>query len=165
MLLQHLAGGVLGVGHKTQPQPGDILLVTGLGIGHGAGGAAHEHRQHAGGHGIQRSGVTDGAAHIQLAVRAQGQLHRRVLHIAAHIALGVRNGKDRTERAIALDLKGDALAAALEGIAHHGDARERAAEGRRRNGAGMVDLTRALGERTRVNGGGLHHAVLGHGSY
>ena len=52
-----------------------------------------------------------------------------------------------------------------EGVAHHGDAGERTAERRGSDGAGVVDLAGALGERTGVDGRGLDHAVLGHGSY
>ena len=109
--------------------------------------------------------MADGAADVQLAVRTQGKLHGGVLHIATHVALGIGNGQNRAERAVALDLERDALAAALEGIAHHGDAGERTAERRGGDGAGVVDLAGALGERTGVDGRGLDHAVLGHGSY
>lgn len=35
---------------------------------------------------------TDGAAHVELAVRAQGQIHLRVRHIAADVALRVGYG-------------------------------------------------------------------------
>ena len=58
ILRQHLTGGVLRVGDAAQTQPGYILLAAGLGKGHGAGGLPHEYRQHAGGHGVQRPGVT-----------------------------------------------------------------------------------------------------------
>jgi len=105
--------------------------------------------------------VADGAADVQLTVCAQGKLHGGVLHIAAHVALGVGDGEDGAERAVAFDLECNALAAALEGVAHHGDAGERSC-GR---GRGVVDLAGALGERTGVDGRGLDHAVLGHGSY
>ena len=50
-------------------------------------------------------------------------------------------------------------------IAHHGDPGERTAKRRGGDGAGVVDLAGALGERTGVDGRGLDHAVLGHGSY
>jgi len=109
--------------------------------------------------------VADGAADVQLTVCAQGKLHGGVLHIAAHVALGVGDGEDGAERAVAFDLECNALAAALEGVAHHGDAGERTAERRGSDGAGVVDLAGALGERTGVDGRGLDHAVLGHGSY
>ena len=107
--------------------------------------------------------MADGAADVQLTVCAQGKLHGGVLHIAAHVALGVGDGEDGAERAVALDL--DALAAALEGIAHHGAAGECTAERRGSDGAGVVDLAGALGERTGVDGRGLDHAVFGHGPH
>ena len=53
----------------------------------------------------------------------------------------------------------------LRGVAHHGDAGERTAERRGGDGAGVVDLAGALGERTGVDGRGLDHAVFGHGPH
>lgn len=54
--------------------------------------------------------VADGGADVQLAVLAQGEIDGGVLHVAAHIALRVRNGQDGAERAVALDLHRDACA-------------------------------------------------------
>ena len=56
-LLQHPAGDILRIGDKTQTQHGDIFLLTAFGKGDAAGGLSHKHRQHAGGHGVQRPGV------------------------------------------------------------------------------------------------------------
>ena len=59
MLLQHSAGHILGVGDLTQLQPGHVFLALTAGVVAGAGGVAQQHHQNTGGHGIQRTGVTD----------------------------------------------------------------------------------------------------------
>ena len=59
MLLQHPAGGVLGVGDGTQPQSGQVLLIPLASKLHRPGSPAYKYRQHAGSHGIQGPGVAD----------------------------------------------------------------------------------------------------------
>ncbi len=58
-LLQHGAGGVLGVGGRAQTQSGQILLAAFSGELHRPGGPSHKDGQHAGCHGIQRAAVPD----------------------------------------------------------------------------------------------------------
>ena len=89
-----------------------------------------------------------------------GEVDGGVLHVAAHVALGVRNGQDRAERTVALDLHGDARAVILERVAHHRAGRERAAERGGRDGGGVVDLAGALGQTARIDRDGIHHAVF-----
>jgi len=112
----------------------------------------------------QGAAVADGAADVQLTVCAQGKLHGGVLHIAAHVALGVGDGEDGAERAVALDLERNALTAALEGVAHHGDAGERTAERCGSDGAGVVDLAGALGQTARVDRDSVDKAIFRDGA-
>ena len=76
---QHGAGDVAGVGLHPQPQPGAVGLgVVELKV-HGLAGPAAEHRQNAGGHGVQRTAVTqlagaENAAQLGDDVKA-GPLH------------------------------------------------------------------------------------------
>ena len=58
-LLQHRAGGVLGVGDQTQTQPGQIFLLPLRGELNRPGGPPHKDGQYAGGHGVQGAGVPD----------------------------------------------------------------------------------------------------------
>ena len=62
---QHRAGDVAGIGALAQPQHGAVSLVMIQLQVHGLAGTAAEHRQHAGGHGVQRAAVAQlaGAQH------------------------------------------------------------------------------------------------------
>ena len=55
--LQGGAGGVLSVGGETQTQTRHIFLPAVLSKCHAPGGLPHEHRQYAGGHGVQGAAV------------------------------------------------------------------------------------------------------------
>lgn len=108
--------------------------------------------------------VADGGADVQLAILAQGEVDGGVLHVAAHIALRVRNGQDGAERAVALDLHRDACAVILEGVAHHRTGRERAAKRRRGDRGGVVDLAGALGQTARVDRDSVDKAIFRDGA-
>ena len=112
----------------------------------------------------QRAAVTDGGADVQFAVLAQGEVDGGILHVAAHVALGVGNGQDRAERTVALDLHGDARAVILEGVAHHRAGGERAPERGRGDGGGVVDLAGALREAARVDRDGVDEAIFRDGA-
>ena len=105
------------------------------------------------------------AAHIQLAVRPEGQLHLRVRHIAPNVALVVADGQHRAQRAAALDLQRQTGALPLQGVAHHGRAGQRAAQRRRGHRQRLVYLPGALRQVPAVNGRCLHHPVAGDGSH
>ena len=60
-LFQNGAGDILGVGRKAQAQGGLIGFFGVFKKFHPPGGPAHEHRQHAGGHGVQGAAVADAA--------------------------------------------------------------------------------------------------------
>ena len=61
----------------------------------------------------QRTCMAYGSAHVQLAVRAQRQVHMGLLHIAADIPQVVRNGQHCAQRAVSLDLERQAGPAVL----------------------------------------------------
>ena len=58
---EHRAGDILGVGGNAQQQLRFVGFFRVLKEFHAPGGAANEHRQHAGGHGIQGAAVADAA--------------------------------------------------------------------------------------------------------
>ena len=102
-----------------------------------------------------------GAAYVQLAVVPQGQIRLRICHIAPDVALGIGHRQHRAQRAAALDLKGQAGALALQGVAHHGCAGQCPAQGRRGHRAGVVNLPGPLGNAAAADGRSLHQAVGG----
>ena len=55
--LQRFAGDVLGVRYLAQAQTRHVFLAAVFRELHGAGGLSHEHRQDAGGHGVQGAAV------------------------------------------------------------------------------------------------------------
>ena len=76
MPLQHLAGGVLGVGDQAQLKTGHILLLPLAGEGHRPGGPAQEHGKHPGGHGVQGAGVAH-PLFVKDAPQLGAHVHRR----------------------------------------------------------------------------------------
>ena len=88
---EHIAGHILGVGHHPQLQPGDVFLLPLGGKFHCPGGPAHEHGQHAGGHGVQGTGVAD-----PLLVEDAPQLGH---HIVAGPVLGLIDDEDSVSHA------------------------------------------------------------------
>ena len=74
LLLQYFARGVLRIGHKAQLQPSHIFLFALVGKFHRAGGPAHKDGQYSGGHGVQRSGMTD-ALFLQDATQLGAYVH------------------------------------------------------------------------------------------
>ena len=105
-----------------------------------------------------------GGAHVQLAVRPQGQIHLGISHIAPHIPRRVGHRQNGAQRAGALNLQGQAGALPLEGVAHHGAAGQGTSQGRRGHRQGLMDLSGALGEAAAADGCRLHHAIGGDGS-
>ena len=101
------------------------------------------------------------AAHIQLSVRTQRQIHMGLLHIAPDIPLVVGNDQHGAQRAVSLDLERQASPAVLQGISHHGSRRQGPPQGRCGHRQGRVDLTGTLGEIPAGDRHSLYHAVGG----
>ena len=121
------------------------------------------------GHGVLETDVLDdhevaaahAAAHVQLAVRAQRQVGRRVLKVAAHIAVRVAHAHDGAERTVALDLDGNGAVLDLELAAHDRGDGQRAAERCGRKRSGVVDFACALDKAGRRGGADLDARVPG----
>ena len=113
----------------------------------------------------QRALMAHGAAHVQLAVRPQRQVHLGVRHVAADIPLVVADGQHGSKRAAALELKRQAGSLPLQGVAHHGRGCQRAAQCRRGHRQRLMDLPCPLRQVPAVNGRRLHHAIAGDGPH
>ena len=103
--------------------------------------------------------TTHRAAYVQLAVLPEGEIYLRVGHIAPDVALVVGHGQYGAQRAAALDLKGQAGAAVLQGIAHETGGGKRAAQRRRAYRQKLVNLPCPFRQVAAADGGGLYQTV------
>ena len=85
--------------------------------------------------------------------------------LSLDIALGIGHHQQRAQRAAAFELQGDTCPLPLQGIAHQGGRRQSAAQSGGSHRGGIVDLTGTLRQIAAANGGSLHEAVAGNGSY
>ena len=104
--------------------------------------------------------LADGAADVELAVRARGQGERGVRDHAAHIALAVRHGDDAAEASAAADTQCERAVFLLEQVAEHRRRAQATAEGGDRRRAAVVDGVGALHRVARGDDRNFHKTVF-----
>ena len=107
--------------------------------------------------------LSHGGAHVQFAVRPQGQIHLGVIHGPADIALVVGHRQQRPQGAAALDLQRHAGPVLLQGVAHHGSGRQCPPQSRRGHRQRLVDLPRPLCKVSGRDRHCLYTAITGDG--
>ena len=137
--------GQVFVHQNTQRHDGGHLLTVGVVAGQVFSDLAGHQRHLTHGRLLLQAVVADdgehtvaahGAAHVQMAVFLQGQLHKGIIDAALDVAGAVGAGNDHAGGAAACHAQGDLVAVILEHGAHEGCAGEQTAQRRAAGGAG-----------------------------
>ena len=108
----------------------------------------------------QHAILSNGPAHVQMAVGLGGQLHQRVVDAALDVAGCIGAGNDNACGAAARNTEGDAVAVVLEHRAHQAGPRQQAAQGGAAGGTGGVQFFSGADDIRRIHTAEYDAAVL-----